>query len=205
MRFSLIGMSNIGKTSWAKRISSAKKCAHINCDALIERKLKSELADGNYHGIDGVAKWMGFPFDSDYKKRSGLYIIYEREVMRESLDNLKKDKNFAAVIDTTGSVIYTGDDILDELRTTTRVIYFEASEQHIDELFRKYIANPKPVIWDNCYKAQKNETTQDTLKRCYPLLLRERISRYKEIAHITIPFEIHHNKKTNIEDLVGKP
>lgn len=202
MRVSFIGMSNIGKSTWARRVAAEKGCALIACDALIEKKLAPELALEGQRGLQGVAAWMGFPFDAQYRKNSGLYLAYEQEVMREALAQLKEDKG-DAVIDTTGSVIYTGADILAELRAATRVIYFEASEAHLESLFERYLAYPKPVIWGDAYKPRKDETPQETLKRCYPELLRERARRYKELAHITIPFEQHRNRKADIDTLIG--
>jgi len=109
--------------------------------------------------------------------------------MRESLDERDKDKESPIVLDTTGSVIYTGYDILKTLREKTRVIYLEATESHIAALFKNYMAYPKPVIWGESYRAKGQEESRKTLERCYPELLRDRARRYKEIAHVSIPYE----------------
>ena len=37
LKVSLIGMSNVGKTYWAKRLADTG-FLHVNCDALIEEK-----------------------------------------------------------------------------------------------------------------------------------------------------------------------
>ena len=158
MRYAFIGMSNIGKTYWSKRVAAELKIEHINCDALIEKKIGGELEQQGFHGSRSLAEWMGQPFDTQYKANSERYTAHEQAVMRASLDRLKTKKNVSAVIDTTGSVIYTGADILADLRTETRVIYLEASEAYIEDLFRRYIAHPKPVIWHNHYRPQVEET-----------------------------------------------
>jgi len=189
MYISLIGMSNVGKTFCAKRLAAKKGFRHIDCDALIEKKLGAELAEGGFGGIKGMAKWMGFPADSRYEKNSSRYVSCEREVLQESLANLQNHQSSSVVLDTTGSVIYAGADVLQSLRAATRVIYFETSEEHIAAMFKSFLANPKPVIWSESYAPLPGETPNQTLERCYPELLRFRAKLYKEIAHVSIPFE----------------
>ena len=202
MRVSLIGMSNIGKSHWATRIAADTGCDHIHCDALIEEKLRPELAQNGYEGLHGMARWMGLPAAPQHKQHSAMYVAFEREVMREILDRLRNPPEEAAIIDTTGSVIYTGDDILAELAATTKVIYFEASEAHTETLFKHYIANPKPTIWGDLYAPLPGESERETLKRCYPLLLRERARRYRALAHVTIPFEQHKAHSADIGTVI---
>lgn len=196
-------MSNIGKSQCAKRLASKHGFRHIDCDALIEQKLAVELSVGGYRGLDGMAEWMGFPSAPQYEENSRRYIACEIEVMRDIFDNLKQDDAAPVVIDTTGSVIYTGAALLETLRATTTVIYFEASEQHVADLFTNYIAHPKPVIWGDKYVPLAGETPQQTLERCYPELLRDRARRYQAIAHRTIPYEQHKNHKADIAALLA--
>ncbi len=203
MRVSFIGMSNIGKSFWSKRVAAETGCPRIDCDTLIEKKLAPELATEGYRGLQGVAKWMGFPFNPSYAQNSRRYIELEQSVMRETLDTLHSNAPSRIVVDTTGSVIYTGDDMLSELRATTRIIYLEASEDHIKTLFRRYTAHPKPVIWHESYKPETGESPQQTLKRCYPELLRDRARRYRDIAHVIIPFEKHSDPHMTVGALIG--
>lgn len=190
MHISLIGMSNIGKSYCSRNLAAHHGFKHIDCDALIEKKISAELAHGGHEGTAGMAKWMGFPAEPDYAKNSRRYIGCEEEVMKEAIVGLQADNNSSVVLDTTGSVIYAHKAVLDSLRAATRVIYFEATEGHTDALFRSYISHhPKPVIWGDSYKPLAGETPRQTLERCYPELLRDRARRYKEIAHIVIPFE----------------
>ncbi|MDR3424142.1 MAG: hypothetical protein P4M13_03560 [Alphaproteobacteria bacterium] len=204
MRVSLIGMANIGKTHLSRLMADALGYAPVDCDALIEQRLASELAKGGFRGIGGVAEWMGLPFAPQYKQNSALYIACEQAVMREIIDGLRRDQNSSAVIDTTGSVIYMEPDILEGVRAATRVVYLEASEEHTAELFKNYIATPKPVFWGESFAPLAGETPQETLRRCYPELLRYRARRYREIAHVTIPYEQHQNRKADVCDLILK-
>ena len=204
MRISLVGMSNIGKSYWSKRIAAAKGCPVIDCDRLIETRLAAELAPGGHQGLAGITKWMGFPADPQYKTNSARYVELEQIVMREVLDKLQAEPETSAVIDTTGSVIYAGDAILDSLRAQTRIVYFEAPKSHGVELFRSYISHPKPVIWGDSYIPQAGETPEQTLKRCYPALLQYRAQRYREIAHVTIPFECHRDPQIDVVSLIAQ-
>jgi shikimate kinase len=186
MHISLIGMSNIGKSWCSRKLAAHHGFTHVDCDALIETKLKPEL--GSLTGIQGMAKWMGFPWEASYKANSERYLDCERNVLREALSahgNTEK----AVVMDTTGSIVYTGPEYLQALQQKTRVVYFEASEAHIADLYKAFLAFPKPVIWGESFAPKDGETPKDTLDRCYPELLRDRARRYKEVAHVVIPFE----------------
>jgi len=198
MRLSLIGMSNIGKSSWARRLAIPMGLTPFNCDALIEEKLNAAFPGNRRHDLRGMASWMGLPSDARYAENSKIYQQHEQAIMQNIIAALRAEPTRPAILDTTGSVIYTGDKILANLRSLTRVVYLEASDEHTDILFKNFIANPKPVIWGDVYAPQTNETLQETLHRCYPLLLRNRAQRYKDIAHVTIPFEIHHNDKADL-------
>jgi len=188
MRLCLIGMSSVGKSFCAKNLAATKGYRHIDCDAMIEERLAAELGPQGLSGIEGVATWMGHPTDPQYTENSQRYLSLEREVMEEVLATLPDDPNASFVIDTTGSVIYLGDAILDALRKKTRIVYLEASEKHVDQLFRSYsCVRPKPVIWGDSYQPHPNETPDKTLARCYPDLLRERAVRYNALAHVVIP------------------
>ncbi len=202
MFISLIGMSNIGKSFCAGRLAAVKGFRHIDCDALIEEKLGPAYAESGLNGIHGVAEWMGLPADPKYKKNSARYIACERDVLKSALADLQSDREGNAVVDTTGSVIYTGEDILDSLRSLTTVVYLEASDKHVGDLYKSFIAHPKPVIWGDSYVPAPGETEDQTLKRCYPELLRLRARRYKELAHVTIPFERLLENKNSVADFV---
>ena len=197
VHISLIGMSNIGKSHWAKRLAAEAGFEWVDCDLMVEQKLTAQLAEFNYKGIEGVAAWMGFPFDPQYPETSRIYIDCEKAVMLEVIDKLRAAPpgGKPLVVDTTGSVIYTGSEIAEELGKLSRIVYLEASRDHVAELFSRYMTFPKPLIWDNIHAPRAGESPQQAMMRAYPQLLDSRARRYAEIAHVTIPFEQH--RKTN--------
>jgi hypothetical protein len=184
-------MSNIGKSHWARHLAEHEGYERVDCDALVEDKLAGELVRLGYKGLHDVAKWMGQPFDAQYPDTSRKYLAFEREVMLETLERIRSAPANPLVIDTTGSVIYVGDDVAAELKALTRVVYFEASHHHVAKLFDRYIAHPKPVIWGDSFAPLEGETPEDALRRCYPNLLDYRAHCYSALAHVQLPFEQH--------------
>lgn len=193
MIYTLIGMSNLGKTHWAERLKNECGFQRIDCDALVEAKLGPQLRSLGYSGIEDVAKWMGFPYDAQYPQTSREFMRCEQEVMLEVIEQLRSSAtDRPVVIDTCGSVIYTGDEVIASLREFSTVIYLEASLEHRKKLFDRYIAEPKPVVWgDNAFAPVQSETPTKTLERCYPTLLQTRAERYETMAHVKVPFELH--------------
>lgn len=181
-------MSGTGKTHWSKKLAK-KGFIRYCCDELIEESLGDILKKQGYRGIQDVAKWMGQPYNSQYPKTCKAYLIEETKVMQKLLNNgIKKPNNQNIVIDTTGSSIYTGTKVLKELAAKTTVVYLETSQEVQDEMFRLYIADPKPVIWGDVFKKEKNESDQQALARCYPMLLKTRGKKYKNLAHKALDY-----------------
>jgi hypothetical protein len=194
VNITLIGMSNLGKTHWANRLAAECGFRRIDCDALVEAALAPHLKSKGFSGVQDVAKWMGQPFDQQYSVTSQEFVRCEREVMRDVIGLLReahgKDGPPLA-IDTCGSVIYAGDDIKQSLRELTQVVYLEASEQHRVQLFERYMAEPKPVIWGSAFNRDDGEDSRQALARCYPALLSSRARFYEDWAHVSVPFEVH--------------
>lgn len=196
-------MSNIGKSHWSRHLVATEGYERVDCDSLVEKKLAGELVKLGYKGIHDVAKWMGQPYDLQYPDTSRKYLNCEREVMMETIERLRDKNTKPLVIDTTGSVIYTGDTVTDALKELTRTVYFEASDRHVEILFERYLANPKPVIWGNQFTAAPGETLKETLHRCYPRLLAYRAERYRLMAHICVPYEKHKAKDATWSSLMS--
>src|SRR5258705_9204906 len=89
LRLALIGMSGAGKSYWTARIAAAGYPA-ISCDAQIESRLKSELDDGGYSGINGVAALMGWPHLPAYPPPEAAYLFPENAVVDEGFTGLEK-------------------------------------------------------------------------------------------------------------------
>jgi shikimate kinase len=187
MKISLIGMSNVGKTYWSNKLKEVGFKV-FSCDDMIEERLGIELKKLGYSGISDISKWMGQPFDERYLRNSKRYLEIEKEVMNRITDELIRKENDKIVVDTTGSVIYTGEDILKKLKKHTRIIYLEAPEKVKAEMLCRYIEYPKPVCWGKSYNKMKNEDDIEALKRCYPLLLEFRSVEYEKYADITLDY-----------------
>lgn len=199
MHLLLIGMSNIGKSHWSKKLADQAGYTRLECDALVEAKLEPELKRLGYMGITDVARWMGQPYEPQYSETSQKYMACETAVMQEIVELLRKAPTSCRyVVDTTGSVIYIDKKILEDLKALTRVIYFEASAAHVNEMFQRYIAKPKPVIWDHQYQPSPQESSEESLKRCYPQLLKSRAVQYSLLADITLPFEEHKKPEADV-------
>jgi hypothetical protein len=186
LRLALIGMSGAGKSYWAKNLS-ALGCPTVCCDDQIEARLAPVLEKGGYSGIHGVAAWMGWPNSPTYLERESRYLTEEIAVLDEVLSGLEKDTERSLVLDTTGSVIATGNHTLRRLRRQMTVIYLAASNDELQILIQRYLHEPKPVLWQGAFRPNPGETPQQTVMRCYPLLIAARRLTYEALAHLTLP------------------
>jgi shikimate kinase len=186
MRVALVGMSGAGKTFWTKRLAEGGTPS-IGCDDGIEERLKSRLAAGGYAGINGVAAWMGWPDSATYAQREADYLAEEIAVLDEVLTQLERDHDRELILDTTGSVIYTGNNILMRLRRQMTVVYLAASAQEQQLLIERYLTDPKPVLWRGAFQPKAGESPRETVARCYPALIAARRQSYEALAHCTVP------------------
>ncbi len=186
MKISLIGMSNTGKSFWAKeleKIGFERYC----CDDLIEQRLGPQLKRLGYRGIADVSKWLGQPYDERHLKNSRKYLSLESQMLHDiclAIDKLAK--NSPVVIDTTGSVIYARTNVLERLAKLTKIIYLEVPAAVEQKMYELYIKEPKPVVWCNAFSKQPGEVAITALGRCYPQLLRSRAAMYKQLANVTV-------------------
>ena len=205
MRLSLIGMSGSGKSSWSIKLSEIG-FRRFCCDDLIQKKLAFELTrpDGT---IRGLGEWMGFPYDSDYQKRESKYLACEIEVLTEIIEYLEKDKNRAEekiVIDTTGSVIYTGEELLKRLCLCTTVVHLSTPPTIQKLLLKSYLTNKRPVLWRGLFNKEPTETNQMALERCYPVLLFSRERLYDRISNVTIDYFTLNQENFEVDDFLKR-
>ncbi|HET9994920.1 MAG TPA: hypothetical protein VFQ18_05895 [Candidatus Acidoferrum sp.] len=185
LRLALIGMSGAGKTFWTKRLAASGVPA-ASCDDVIERKLSQRLAGGGYAGINGVAAWMGWPDSATYAEREAEYLAEEIRTLDEVLTELEKQPEKSLVLDTTGSVIYTGNNLLMRLRRQMTIVHLAASPQEQQLLIERYLNDPKPVLWRGAFQAKPGEAPRATVARCYPALIAARRQSYEALAHCTL-------------------
>jgi len=203
MRISLIGMAGSGKSYWSKKLTQ-HGFRRFCCDDLITAKLALDLT-----GPDGttmeMGTWMGFPYERQYKKRESTYLTYEIEVLIEIFEYLESHKNTRGeniVVDTTGSVIYTGDEILQKLCRYTTVIYLLTPTEVQEQLLNAYISKPHPMLWRNSFSKKLGETNQEALARCYPQLLSARERLYARYADVEINYYRRNEKGFSVTDFL---
>ncbi len=185
LRVALIGMSGAGKSYWTKRL--ATKYPVVSCDDLIEQHLAPTLQAGDFKGISGLAAWMGWPDSPTYAQRESEYLSAEIASLDEVLSKLEKDPQANMVLDTTGSVIHTGNHLLYRLRKLMTVVYLAISAEEQQILIQRYLNDPKPVLWQGTFQPRPGESPVQTVARCYPALIAARRQSYEALAHCTIP------------------
>ena len=185
LRLALIGMSGAGKTFWTKKLA-ANQYPAISCDDRIEQKLAPRLAAGGFAGINGVAAWMGWPDSVTYTERESEYLAEEIHTLDEILTELEKQPEMSLVLDTTGSVIHTGNNLLMRLRRQMTIVHLAASAQEQQLLIERYLSDPKPVLWRGAFQHKVGEEPRATVARCYPALIAARRQSYEALAHCTL-------------------
>jgi hypothetical protein len=185
LRLALVGMSGAGKSYWTKRLAG-EKIPTISCDDQIEARLAHNLEQGGFRGINGVAAWMGWPDSPTYAERESQYLSEEIASLDGILTSLENDPQSELVLDTTGSVIYTGNNLLLRLRKLTTVVYLAATSEEQLLLIQRYLKDPKPVLWRGAFQPRTGEMPHDTVARCYPTLLAARRQGYQALSHCTI-------------------
>ncbi len=182
IKLSLIGMSGAGKSYWAQKLAGAGFRV-LSIDDRIEQNLSPELAAGGYRGIGGVAAWMGWPSDATYREREKKYLEYEKKSMDEAMEEIQSSGEQGTILDTTGSVVYTGEEICRRMQSLTTVVYLAATPAEEEVLTARYLSDPKPVLWGDQFEQRAGESAQDAVARCYPKLLAHRKKLYESCAH----------------------
>jgi shikimate kinase len=188
IKLSFIGMSGAGKSHWAQKLAGAGFRV-LGIDDRIEQKLAKELAEGGYRGIGGVAAWMGWPDQPAYREREKKYLLCEIESMGEALDEIQSSAEEGIVLDTTGSVVYTGEETCHRMQNLTTIVYLDVPPEEEELLISRYLSDPKPVLWGDLFDLRPGESTTDAVRRCYPRLLAHRKKLYKQFAHHAISLD----------------
>jgi shikimate kinase len=184
-----VGMSNCGKSHWSGRLADDLGFGVLSVDEEIEKAIAPELSALGFCGIDGMAEWMGFPTDRQFRKNEAAYLAHEEALTSSAVAAPGPDGAVLAnfVLDTTGSVVYLSPATLDAMRSRFLVIHLEASDDMLESMTDGFFLTPKPVVWGDCFNQHGGETTVEALRRCYPNLLAQRRARYNALAHLSIP------------------
>jgi len=175
-------MSGAGKTHWSQKLAAAGLRV-ISIDDRIEKKLGPELAAGGYIGIGGVAAWMGWPDQPAYRERERKYLTAEIESMDEVLNEIEASGGEGILLDTTGSVVYAGDEICRRMQALTTVVYLAVPAAEEENLIARYLSDPKPVLWGDQFEQRPGESAKDAVARCYPQLIANRKKLYERYAN----------------------
>jgi len=203
MHLSLIGMAGSGKSHWSRKLSR-QGFTRFCCDDMIAEKLAPELKkpDG---GTMKVSEWMGFPYEPYYEKRESRYLAYEIEVISEILEYLEHPQDIREqniVIDTTGSVIYTGHKTLIELQRLTTVVHLETPPEAQGQLLKAYMLKPHPMLWQDTFTKKPHESNKQALVRCYSRLFSNRQRLYERYADVTLDYFALRNKNFGVSDFL---
>lgn len=190
LKLAFIGMSNIGKSYTAMRLATHYDFSLIEVDKIIWENL-------GHDSMDAFAQWQGHPYTEGYSEREKHSIALETNATQKALETDKPNP----VIDTTGSVIYTDEKVLDKLRKSYYVVYIKAMEDHIERLKVQYFKQPKPLIWAGHYKKVEGKTKTESILECYPKLLTSRGKLYSELADVTLPSTMILNSDITIKDI----
>jgi len=66
-------------------------------------------------------------------------------------------------------------------------VYLAASADEQKLLIRRYLEDPKPVLWRGAFQPKPGETPRETVACCYPALIAARRQSYEALAHCTVP------------------
>ncbi len=186
LRLSFVGMSNCGKSYRSRVLERENDFFWYQVDDDIAKTL--EMRD-----VTEVGEWMGFPTDPTYPEREATYIELENKFTGQAAMSAH-DKNL--VFDTTGSVIHLDENVLAQLRENTLVVHLDVGEESLEALVAKFLEHPKPVAWSGYFSQEPSDTREEALRRSFPLLLKERMRRYRALAHVALP-------ATSVRDKTG--
>jgi len=190
LRLAFIGMSNIGKSYTAKRVADRFEFTLVEVDKLIWEEL-------GHDDMASFAEWQGQPYSKGYSEREYKSIGLETTATQKAL----RINSPNTILDTTGSVIYTGDNVLKELSRTHYVVYIQATEQALERLKLQYFQQPKPLIWKNYFEQVPGQSDKDAVLASYPKLLKARAESYESLADTVLSSEYILDPGVTVEDI----
>jgi shikimate kinase len=198
MMISLIGMSNVGKSHWSKKLETEQGFTRVCCDDLIAERLSNLLIDVDLTDMDAFAAWMGMPYEFGYQQREAAYLSTEQSVLEQAMES-KEEKT---IIDTTGSVIYLPEVVLHRLREVSTVVYLGVKDDQLEAMTQKFFAHPKPLVWGKVFTRHAHESAKQALRRCYPKLLSSRESEYEALGDVVIDYQTSHSSNFTSRDFL---
>lgn len=176
LHIAFVGMSNAGK-SYRSRALHDYGFEWFDIDTEIAQAL-------GLTSVDDVAVWLGGPETSAFAGKQDRYLALEDQCVQHACDVIRNDKN--AVCDTTGSVVHLSSQTQKRLQESFLVVHLHVGEDGVTRMIEKFFERPKPVTWGSFLQIRAGESTEDAIRRSYPLLLEERLRRYEQLAHVTV-------------------
>ena len=105
-------------------------------------------------------------------------------------------------MDTTGSVIYTGEGILKRLSQYTTVVHLAITSEVREQLLKAYVSNPHPMLWRDIFSKEPGETNKEALERCYPKLIIARQRLYERNADVEIDYYTRREEGFGVSDFL---
>ena len=192
LKIALIGMSNIGKSMTARRLASAFDFNLIDIDSEIQKRLGQD-------SMEDFAKWQGQPYEPGYKDRETQSVMLETEAILAAMKQAKGN----VILDTAGSVIYTSEQALNELKETYFIVHIAADRADIKRLQDIYFTSPKPLVWAGHYKPDTALSPDKNIRACYPNLLKARAKLYADLADERVSSKFIMGDGADAEVLLG--
>lgn len=190
LRIALIGMSNIGKSYTGMRLATAFDFELIEVDKLIRETL-------GHNDMDAFAAWQGQPYSDGYEAREAESRALESAATQKALEQ----KSGNAILDTTGSVIYTDKSVQKNLARDWFIIHISASNDAVERLKLQYFKQPKPLMWNGHYRCEPGQDPDAAILACYPKLLASRAKDYAALADGTIASNVILDTSLSIADI----
>jgi len=192
LHLAFVGMSNIGKSYTASRLSKTHKFQLVEVDKLIWEELdQGSMAD--------FAAWQGQPYTEGYAEREAVSISLETNATRKAMTPIEGN----SLLDTTGSVIYIDDAVKQQLKDTFLIVHITAGQEDLERLKEDYFSLPKPLIWREHYQKIDGKTQEESILACYPKLLNSRKSAYETLADVTLESRFVLSLETKMDDVFG--
>jgi shikimate kinase len=193
----LVGMSGVGKSTWAARFHAAGY-RHVDCDALIAGELARQYQQ-SFTDLGAVGGWMGMPDAPQFAAREQAYLAAEAHVLAAALATLDRQPT---VIDCTGSVVYLPAGLLQRLRQHASIMHLAEGAASAQRRIAGYLAAPRPIVWAGAYQPQPGETRDQSIARCFAELVAWRVTRYRALCHHTIDEALHRDPACGVAGLL---
>ena len=191
MRIGLIGMSGVGKTYWARQLATIG-FELISCDDLIAAHLAADL--GHPVSFRELNDWLGLPYEPGFEGREASFLSFEVQTMESILSHLSRNGDVATdlVVDMSGSAVYAGRQLFDELRRHITIVYLAITPAVQQQMFERYARRPRAVLWQGQFRQGEGQTQLEALKECYPRLIAHREMLYETYADVILPYATYH-------------